>query len=150
MVISQKKIIRYILRYIKKPSLFGIAVVLGFLAYQIYGCDLNSRPYASYNVRVVDGDTLVLDSKLRIRLQGMDAPETKQQCADIVNSEKKYFECGKVATMRLAQIIGKNKVECTNEGTRNFSLLRYFCQFVIIKPCTGPIMEICIAETPGI
>jgi hypothetical protein len=37
-----------------------------------------------------------------------------------------------------------------DEGTRNFSLLRYFCQFVIIKPCTGPIMEICIAETPGI
>ncbi len=127
MVISQKKIIRYILRYIKKPSLFGIVVVLGFLAYQIYGCDLNERPYVSYNVRVVDGDTLVLDSKLRIRLQGVDAPETKQQCADIVNGEKKYFECGKVATMRLAQIIGQNKVECTNEGSDKYKRQLSYC-----------------------
>ena len=127
MAISQKRIIKYILRYIKKPSLFGIVVVLGFLAYQIYGCDLNDRPYKSYNVRVVDGDTLVLDGKLRIRLQGMDAPETKQQCADIVNGEKKYFECGKVATMRLAQIIGNNKVECTNEGRDKYKRQLSYC-----------------------
>ena len=33
---------------------------------------------------VVDGDTLVLDNELRIRLQGIDAPETKQQCADLI------------------------------------------------------------------
>ena len=111
----------------KKPSLFGIVVVLGFLAYQIYGCDLNERPYVSYNVRVVDGDTLVLDSKLRIRLQGMDAPETKQQCIDIINGDKEYFECGKVATMRLAQIIGQNKVECTNEGRDKYKRQLSYC-----------------------
>jgi len=127
MAISQKKIIRYILSYIKKPRLFGIVVVLGFLAYQIYGCDLNSRPYKSYNVRVVDGDTLVLDNKLRIRLQGMDAPETKQQCIDIINGDKEYFECGKVATMRLAQIIGQNKVECTNEGRDKYKRQLSYC-----------------------
>ena len=55
---------------------------------------------------VVDGDTLVLDNELRIRLQGIDAPETKQQCADLFDGEKKYFPCGEIATMRLAQIIG--------------------------------------------
>ena len=93
-------------------------LVLGLLTYNTSFAD---------SLRVVDGDTLVLDGKLRIRLQGVDAPETKQQCADIVNGEKKYFECGKVATMRLAQIIGKNKVECTNEGRDKYKRQLSYC-----------------------
>ena len=71
---TQKRIIKYILGYIKKPSISGVLIIFGLLIYQIYGCDLDDRPYVSDNVRVVDGDTLVLDNELRIRLQGIDAP----------------------------------------------------------------------------
>jgi endonuclease YncB( thermonuclease family) len=124
---TQKRIIKYILGYIKKPSIFGLLVIFGLLIYQIYGCDLHDRPYVNDNVRVVDGDTLVLDNELRIRLQGIDAPETKQQCADLFDGEKKYFLCGEVASMRLTRIIGRNKVECTNEGKDKYKRQLSYC-----------------------
>ncbi len=73
MVILQKRMAKYILKYIKKPSIFGLLVVLGMITYQIYGCDLHNRPYVSDDIRVVDGDTIVLDNKLRIRLHAMCA-----------------------------------------------------------------------------
>ena len=47
---TQKRIIKYILGYIKKPSIFGLLVILGVLIYQIYGCDLHDRPYVSDKV----------------------------------------------------------------------------------------------------
>ena len=47
---TQKRIIKYILGYIKKPSIFGLLVILGVLIYQIYGCDLHDRPYVSNKV----------------------------------------------------------------------------------------------------
>ena len=33
----------------------------------------------SDNIRVIDGDTIVLDGK-KVRLKGIDAPEMKQEC----------------------------------------------------------------------
>lgn len=47
------------------------------------------------NVRVVDGDTLVIEDgkggKERIRLLGIDAPESKQMCTD---SKGSAYACG--------------------------------------------------------
>ncbi|WP_236869766.1 thermonuclease family protein [Candidatus Bandiella numerosa] len=60
-------------------------------------------------------------------LYSIDAPETKQECIDIVNDKKKYFECGKVGTIKLIQIIGKNSIECTNEGKDKYKRQLSYC-----------------------
>ena len=45
------------------------------------GHDLHERRFIGTQVRVIDGDTIVL-SELRIRLQGIDSPELTQECRD--------------------------------------------------------------------
>ena len=59
-------------------------------------------------VRVVDGDTLVMDD-LRIRLSGIDAPEERQNCLDAHN---RWYMCGREATQALTHRIAGKPVSC--------------------------------------
>ena len=60
------------------------------------------------NARVIDGDTININNN-KIRLHGIDAPETKQTCKlDSVD----WF-CGKQSTEELKKIINNQSVECT-------------------------------------
>lgn len=61
---------------------------------------------------VVDGDTVKIDGE-SIRLEGIDAPEKRQNCRD---SEGETYPCGVVATEALAAEIGSDEVTCENEG----------------------------------
>lgn len=61
--------------------------------------------------QVVDGDTIKIN-KNRIRLVGIDAPESKQKCFD--KNNKKYF-CGQMSTNFLKRIADKKQVECFYE-----------------------------------
>lgn len=61
--------------------------------------------------RVVDGDTIVIE-KNRIRLDLIDAPESKQKCFD-ANDEK--YDCGVAATRFLSDLIGAKTVSCFYE-----------------------------------
>ena len=63
------------------------------------------------NVRVVDGDTIVLNGE-KIRFSGIDTPELKQTC---MNGDEKVF-CGKTAKMLLIKKIGNETPECISEG----------------------------------
>ena len=63
----------------------------------------NNEDYIiSENVRVVDGDTIVLNN-ISIRLQGIDAPESGQQCK--LKNNGKLFYCGLAATDYLKALI---------------------------------------------
>jgi endonuclease YncB( thermonuclease family) len=66
----------------------------------------------SGQARVVDGDTLVInDTKERIRLYGVDAPESKQLCTDAKGVE---YACGVAARDALAERVaaGGGRVSC--------------------------------------
>ncbi len=61
---------------------------------------------------VVDADTLDIHSQ-RIRLVGVDAPESKQKCLDAGGD---LFRCGSAAANALDQWINRNPVTCISEG----------------------------------
>ena len=64
--------------------------------------------------RIIDGDTIHIKSN-KIRLHGIDAPETKQTC-EIDNED---WHCGKQSTKELKNLINNQKVECiTNDIDR--------------------------------
>jgi endonuclease YncB( thermonuclease family) len=66
--------------------------------------------------RVIDGDTIVLNSK-KIRFHGIDTPETHQKCK---NDKGFFYACGLKATKELKKIIGKNKVICKQKTTDRY------------------------------
>ena len=73
----------------------------------------NSRTILG-KARIIDGDTIHIMSN-KIRLHGIDAPETKQTCK--IDNEDWY--CGKQSTKELKNLINNQKVECiTNDVDR--------------------------------
>ena len=67
-----------------------------------YTANLTSKPV------IIDGDTIKIAGD-RIRLHGIDAPETGQTCMDENNKE---WHCGQEATVALARIIEFHRVHC--------------------------------------
>ena len=61
--------------------------------------------------RVIDGDTIDIGGT-RIRLDGIDAPESKQTCQ--LGGET--VACGQRATEELIKLIGARPVECSETG----------------------------------
>jgi len=59
---------------------------------------------------VIDGDTIEIHNT-RIRLSGMDAPETKQFCE--ANGER--YACGQRAAFALSDMIGRSTITCRGE-----------------------------------
>lgn len=75
------------------------------------------------NVTVVDGDTIKMDGH-RIRLHGIDAPESSQQCQ---NNMAQTYRCGQIATQRLQEMIGEQKVSCNVKDTDKYGRLVAVC-----------------------
>jgi endonuclease YncB( thermonuclease family) len=66
-------------------------------------------------VSVVDGDTLAMGGE-RLRLHGMDAPESRQPC----QRNGRSYDCGREATETLAAIIGRGVVACRQLDTDQY------------------------------
>ena len=67
--------------------------------------------------RVVDGDTLDMAGQ-RVRLQGIDAPESAQACRQATGQR---YRCGDRATEALRVRIGAGAVTCTIEGRDGYN-----------------------------
>ena len=72
---------------------------------------------------VVDGDTLRIGSTT-VRLQGIDAPETRQTCTDASGQE---WACGREAARALTRLIGSGRVTCAPQGEDAYGRMLGVC-----------------------
>lgn len=73
--------------------------------------------------RVIDGDTIEIRGK-RIRLHGIDAPESAQTCSD---ASGQSYSCGRAATQALAAGIGRAQVSCRARDRDRYGRLVAVC-----------------------
>ncbi len=79
--------------------------------------ELNGKP------RVIDGDTIEVSGQ-RVRLHGIDTPETKQKCR---KGDRAAYQCGTMATFALAELIEEHWVKCTGDGNDRYNRLVATC-----------------------
>ena len=72
--------------------------------------------------RIVDGDTIEITGT-KIRMHGIDAPESKQSCQ--VNG--KSYRCGQKATVALAELIGSSSVRCEEKDQDRYGRVVAVC-----------------------
>ncbi|HEY7798845.1 MAG TPA: thermonuclease family protein [Hyphomonadaceae bacterium] len=73
---------------------------------------------------VVDADTLEIRGE-RIRLAGVDAPESGQKCRD---ASANFFRCGSIAANALDTWINRASVSCDIEGKDRYGRLLGHCK----------------------
>lgn len=71
---------------------------------------------------VIDGDTIKL-AQQKIRLHGIDAPETQQDC----DTAKLTIPCGHLSSKFLRQLINGQKIICKPKGTDFFNRIIAVC-----------------------
>ena len=98
-------------------AVFAFAMLLALPAF----AEISGKP------NIIDGDTIDI-SGVRIRLHGIDTPETGQICE--ING--KTWRCGEEATSALADVIGRTWVDCFGRN----------------KDWYGRIVAVCIVGVP--
>jgi endonuclease YncB( thermonuclease family) len=73
--------------------------------------------------RVIDGDTIAIHGT-HIRLNGIDAPETKQSC----EISGKLYQCGQQSTEALIAFLGGRSTECTEVSRDRYQRVVARCQ----------------------
>jgi endonuclease YncB( thermonuclease family) len=63
------------------------------------------------NARIIDGDTIHIGTR-KIRLSGIDAPESKQKCT---KKDGRSYGCGNSSRQHLSKLIGGATVRCTGD-----------------------------------
>ncbi|MDE0240668.1 MAG: thermonuclease family protein [bacterium] len=73
--------------------------------------------------RVIDGDTLELRDT-RVRLHGIDAPESEQRC----RADGRLWPCGQDATQALARHVGSGTVACEERDRDRYGRVVAVCR----------------------
>ena len=118
------KLKRSLNSYFRKPSIIGFLLVVFFGAKYYIENNTGIRDFNNHEVRVLDGDSLAFGA-LRIRLQGIDAPELKQECRDIKSNQ--LYKCGEISKDYLISLIAKQSVKCSNEGLDRYKRQIGYC-----------------------
>ncbi|PNH11580.1 Serine/threonine-protein phosphatase 2A regulatory subunit B'' subunit gamma [Tetrabaena socialis] len=88
--------------------------------------------------RVVDGDTLVINGE-RIRLYGVDAPESAQQCSDARGAP---YPCGLASKDALAKKIGSAPVRCDVKNSDQYGRNVAVCGLQSAGPFGGGLEDL--------
>lgn len=109
------------MRFSPERSMKKIVIIFGaWLA-----CSLAQAADLSGVPRVVDGDTLAIGAT-RVRLEGIDAPETDQICLD-ANGVR--WTCGIDARDQLAVHIRRRNIKCSSSGVDAYRRTLATCYF---------------------
>ncbi len=112
-----------LIRFMKNSSsriLIAVFVLVAALSPSVMADEIISGT----DYRIVDGDTIDLEGN-RIRLIGIDAPESKQQC---LSAEGVAWACGKVARDKLIEMAaGASGLTCIISGRDRYKRLLGTC-----------------------
>lgn len=72
---------------------------------------------------VIDGDTIEIRGQ-RIRLHGIDAPESGQTC---IRRSGQSWPCGQQAALALADKVGRATISCEGQGTDRYQRVIAVC-----------------------
>ncbi len=120
-IIRLKNIIKNNVKY---PTCIGICLSIILVVQYYIGHEIHERKFISTQVKVIDGDTIVL-GEFRIRLQGIDAPELAQECRD--KQSMQLYKCGEVAKEYLIKLTTLQEVACTDEGMDKYKRQLSYC-----------------------
>ena len=109
-------------------KIFLILIISFFLALTLNSTEINGVP------KIIDGDTVHINTK-KIRLEGIDAPEIKQQCkkpflkvSTIIGLEfNKNYSCGVIAKKKLIDKIGSSKIKCISSSKDRYERFLATC-----------------------
>ena len=103
--------------------IFPALVLLAVLACSWTPSAVVAQDVVSGPARVIDGDTVEIRGR-RVRLHGIDAPESTQTCTDVAG---RTYGCGRVATAALASMVGHATVTCQARDTDRYGRLVAAC-----------------------
>ena len=93
-----------------------LVFVLSYFPFYSLAANLQGSP------RVIDGDTIEIAST-KIRLFGIDAPESKQTCF----ADKSEYACGEAAAQALRDLISDREVRCEERGRDRYRRILAVC-----------------------
>jgi len=86
-----------------------------------------AQPLLAGIATVIDGDTIMIKGQ-RIRLYGIDAPESRQYC----KKNKKVYRCGQQATLALSKKIYQRTVQCGRRAIDRYRRIVAVCKLSTI------------------
>ena len=107
----------------RASQLTGALLLFGLPAWANVGDAPQVLSTISGTAVVVDGDTIDIDGQ-RIRLEGIDAPETKQTCVDRAGVN---WPCGRAAARALQILLTGNDVSCDSTGNDKYGRFLGVC-----------------------
>jgi len=108
-------------------TLIGIALLALYLAWvedEALVAPTGEVQILSGYAEITDGDSIKIKGE-RIRLVGIDAPETAQTCQD---EHKKHHPCGRLATQHLVSLIKNRPVTCRWHERDRYNRILGACQ----------------------
>lgn len=108
---------RFVWKRFPTKKALGVVAIVAAMALQ-FASQFEQQPVGNAGAglsgpaRVSDGDTIVV-AGTRVRLEGIDAPETRQTCR---MRDGENWNCGLAATRTLERLIGGREVRCEHRG----------------------------------
>jgi len=112
---------RYLIRRHLASALVGLIACAGLML--IPTRDTLARADLVGAARIIDGDTIEIAGE-RVRLEGIDAPETAQTCG---SGGRTQWNCGKTAARVLTKLVSGRPVSCNSHGTDKYGRMLGVC-----------------------